>query len=985
MRRSAAVLMLASVLLVSTDVPSWNGQVFAAEGQSKPTSKSDSNSSLIVNDLGAYYQEVLDGWRAKGYKDGTQQITVQGADIKAQSDNKLAQAGAYEGKPNVLVWRSDKDNWIEYQVDVPEDGLYEMSMSYHPLKAQEGEITSKRAIVLSVQLDGSFPFREARSIAFHRKFKDEFPLKKDVNGDNIRPRPIELNEWMTESFEDTSSAYADPFQWYLGKGKHTLRLSGSEPVAIESIAIKPQTALLDYAQVSAKYPQGETKGNLQVIQAEEAAWKDDVAIGIDSVQEPFMTPKANGDIIFNSIGGTKWQNGGQTIGWTIEVPESGRYQIAGRTYQGFSSNMSVFRSITIDGKVPFKEMQNYAFPFSTYWKGTVLGDSKGKPYDFYLEKGKHTLTMTATIAPFQPVILLGEQAINKLRQVDEEIRALTGGNIDKDRTWKIEQDFPEILKQVEDAKEQLNKMAEAMLAANGRRDNSLQTIETAAIDLTDYLKYPDEITYHMADISSLIDRVSAIRETLIKSPLQLDQLYIVPSGSPLPKMEANLWQKMNGMIHNFFYSFIKKDDINQVDDGTLNVWVNRGRDYVNLLQELTDEMFTPETGIKVKVNLLPSENLLIYANAAGLSPDIALGQPQDKSIDFAMRNALLDLSSFPDFDKVAKDFAPGALLPFYYNKGYYALPETQSYKVLFYRKDILNRLNVKVPDTWNDVYDMLPTLQQNGYNFYLTPTDYLPFFYQNNADFYTKDGMKTALSTPEAIKGFKQWTDLFNIYDFEKSVPSFFQHFRQGDMPIGIADYNTYITLAAAAPELTGWWGIAPVPGVKQSDGIVSRWAAGGQTTGFIYKSSKHKEESWKYLKWLLSAEVQERYGSDLESFNGISFRWNTANIKAFTHLPWPKEDMNVILEQWKWYREQANLPGSYMLTRELNNAWNRTVVDGMNARESLEEAILNIDREMVRKEQEFGFVDGNGKVLHTLDLPQITKPWEGVNPYVTK
>ncbi|MBP1997111.1 ABC transporter substrate-binding protein, partial [Paenibacillus eucommiae] len=436
-------------------------------------------------------------------------------------------------------------------------------------------------------------------------------------------------------------------------------------------------------------------------------------------------------------------------------------------------------------------------------------------------------------------------------------------------------------------------------------------------------------------------------------------------------------------VMNFFRSFLRKDDLSDLAEGALNVWVNRPRDYVNLLQELSNEMFTPQTGIKVKVNLLPDENLLIYANAAGISPDIVLGQPQNKSVDFAMRGALVDLSGFPDFKQVADQFAPGALLPFYYDKGYYALPETQSFKVLFYRKDILEQLGLSIPDTWDDVYNMLPTLQQNGYNFYVPTDDFITFLYQNGAEFFNKDGLSTALSTPEAFKGFKQWTDLFNIYDLEKSVPSFYQHFRKGTMPVGIADFNTYIQLAAAAPELTGWWGIAPLPGVKQPDGTVVRWSSGGQTTGFIYKSSDKKEQAWTFLKWLLSADVQERYGSDLESYNGIMFRWNTANIEAFARLPWPKEDLQVILGQWKWYKELASPPGAYFVPRELNNAWSRTVVDGMNFRESLEESIVNIDREMVRKAQEFGFITPDGKAVHTLDMPQINKPWEGVDRYV--
>jgi ABC-type glycerol-3-phosphate transport system substrate-binding protein len=227
------------------------------------------------------------------------------------------------------------------------------------------------------------------------------------------------------------------------------------------------------------------------------------------------------------------------------------------------------------------------------------------------------------------------------------------------------------------------------------------------------------------------------------------------------------------------------------------------------------------------------------------------------------------------------------------------------------------------------------------------------------------------------------FTDLFNIYGVDRQVSSFYQHLRKGDMPIGIGDYNEYLKLAAAAPELTGWWGIAPQPGVKQPDGSVIRWGAGGQQTAFMYKSSNKKEQAWKFIKWWLSADVQERYGLDLESFNGITFRWNTANVEAMTRLPWPKADAQVILQQWKWYKEIPNLPGSYYVGREMNNAWNRTVVDGMNYRESLEEAVVNINREMLRKEQEFGFVSKDGDVLHTLDLPQVTKPWEGVDKYV--
>jgi len=65
-----------------------------------------------------------------------------------------------------------------------------------------------------------------------------------------------------------------------------------------------------------------------------------------------------------------------------------------------------------------------------------------------------------------------------------------------------------------------------------------------------------------------------------------------------------------------------------------------------------------------------------------------------------------------------------------------------------------------------------------------------------------------------------------------------------------------------------------------------------------------------------------------------------------------------------------------------MNNAWNRSVIDGMNYRTSLEEAIMNINRELQRKSVEFGFRDKEGNKLKSYNPPLITKPWEGVEQF---
>jgi ABC-type glycerol-3-phosphate transport system substrate-binding protein len=938
-------------------------------------------SASLMKDTEPYYADVWKGWLEKGAKPATGTIELAAANkavIQAMSDHITL--GSYEGKPNTLQWTGTGNGWVEYKLDVPADGLYEMEVSYRPITGK----SLRRPAVWNMSLDGKSPFREASSITLYRQWKDVRPIKKDDRGDDIRPRSEDISGWMVTSLRDSGGAYAEPLQWFLTKGTHVLRIEGYEPVALESIKLTPPKKLKTYAEVKAAYPGAKPiAADVLTIQAEEPAVKNDSSIQMASDTDMRTFPLATGNITFNSIGGKRWWNQNQELTWTLNVPESGHYKLAMRTLQNTISQKASYRTIRIDGKVPFQEFLTYRFPYSTGWEGTILQQEDGTPYELYLEKGTHTLSMAVTHAPYKPIILGIEKLLDLLYTVDQDLRSLTGGTDDKNRTWRVEKELPDLTPRMKEAAKQLTQLAGLTEQVNGRQDNISQGFASSALDLEKLLQKVDDIPYHLSTITSMEEKVAKFIDVLMQQPLQLDEIYLAPANKELPKMTASWPAKIKGAVVNFFYTFRTKDRLTEMKDTELNVWVHRGRDYVTQLQELADELFTPETGIKVRVNLLPNTQLLVMANAAGIQPDIALGLSQDLPVDYAIRNSIHDLSQFPDFNEIYKRYSPGSWLPFYYNKGYYAMPETQSFQVLFYRKDILDRLNMKLPNTWEDVYALLPDLQQNDMNFFVNPKEFMMFFFQNRNDFFSKDGMKTVLDTPEGFQAFRQWTDMFNIYAMEREVPSFYQHFRKGTMPIGISDYNMYIQLSAAAPEISGRWGIAPLPGTKQPDGNITRWAGGGQTTGVIFKASNKKDQAWQFMKWWNSAEVQERYGADLESFNGISFRWNTSNIEAFTKLPWKREDANVILDQWRWYKDMPNLPGGYFLTREITNAWNRTVVDGMNYRNSLELAVMEIDRELKRKQQEFGFVDVDGNVKKTLDLPVVDKPWEGVRTYV--
>lgn len=182
---------------------------------------------------------------------------------------------------------------------------------------------------------------------------------------------------------------------------------------------------------------------------------------------------------------------------------------------------------------------------------------------------------------------------------------------------------------------------------------------------------------------------------------------------------------------------------------------------------------------------------------------------------------------------------------------------------------------------------------------------------------------------------------------------------RMGETPIGIAGYTEYVQLLTSAPELYGRWGIAQVPGIMQEDGDINR-ATGSisKTANIILEQSDKQEAAWEFLKWWMSEETQVNYGRQLEAIIGESARWNTANVEAFYRLPWKTEDKEVIRETLANAQEQYIVPGGYFTSRHLINAWNSAVVNNENARDMLERAVKDINKELANKLEEFGLQD---------------------------
>lgn len=902
--------------------------------------------------------------------------------ILAQAYTSIGNTAHEEGHAQDDSLIVTEEGWVEWTVDLPEDGYYQLGFVYD---SADSHMTD---LVFGIRINGEQPYAEAGRIALKRRYADSvYPPERDEFDNDRRPKAIEVKRWQ-QAFVTNYEVDPLPLKWYLSKGSNTIRfVGGRDPIKLQALLLASPQGL------APPVVQAEERGEwLQQIEAEQFTGKSNASIQLQSHDSALVSPQPKGHIRYNSIGGDQFRRSGEWIEWEIDVPKDGIYHIGFKYLQAYSNNTYAYRTITIDGAAPYEELLQVGFPYNASWdwSGMTLAGADNQPLPFALTAGKHTIRMTVTAAPVAPIyegLLRNLQTIGKLEQTIRKITGnfeksyAAGGNTDVNRDWDLEKYIPGLNGQMTAIIEDLSAISHHLAEVTVGKSDIENAFRSAIRDLADLRDHPRTIPNRLHLFGTIQNNLGIWTQRMLDQPLLLDYLWVAEPGAKLPQVEANWLQRTRHTLSGFFRSFTNNYDFVRNRTDAIDVWVSRNRDYVNLIQQLVDEEFTPETGIAVNVNIVPDPQLLILGNLSGRQPDVALGVEGGMPIDFATRGALVDLNSFSDYEEVAQQFHPGALAVFHYDRHDYALPEVQGFNVLLYRADILAELGLEPPGTWDEVLKLLPTLQQNGYDFYIPPKDGLPFLYQQGASFYTEDGLSSALDREEALQGFEQWTEMFNLYQMPKEVPSFYSHFRLGDIPIGVVDFNTYLQVQFAAPELAGRWKIAPVPGTKQEDGTVVRWAGGALQAGVIFKQSTMQQEAWTFLKWWVSTGVQQRFGNDIEALYGPEYRWNTANTAAFQRLPWPAQDLPILSEQLRWYKEIPQVPGGYFTGRHLDIAWNKVVLEKQNPRVAIEQSVIDINREMERKQVEFGLRNREGDVLRTLDIPQITEPWQGGAP----
>lgn len=967
----------------------------AAEGTSTTTSIEEVRELLEAQTYYDYLQENNN----LGIKDGEGSVT-----IKAAENFEFAKDEEYGKEGDIAKKVTDPDGekgdvlyvpatgTVSWKISIPTTGYYTVKLTYRPVEDDSGSANTS-TIERVLRIDGKVPFKEANYFEMTRSFKDVYTeqddkgnptFKLDFNGNDKKPEKKQSYSWNEYSLCDSAGFHVDPFKFVFEAGERTIALEATmNDMYLYDITVAKAESRISYEKYIEQYaslPAVDASASYK-IQAEYPVFTSDLTIyALNDRTSPITEPQDPAKQKLNTIGGSKWQNIGQWIEWTIPadaVTQSGLYNIIPRYLQNTLAGLYVSRRIMINGEIPFEEASYLQFNYADDWATAPLNNGE-QEFKFYLEANKeYTIRLEVVYGNLSDALRRCETSLTNMNEIYNSILRITGPSPDENMDYGFAEQIYDTIILMKQTRDELQAIVNMFLEiSEGKSAENIATLEKIIFILNKMCTDEDEIAKNLENLKVNSGTLGTWIMNTKLQPLTLDYLLIQPAEAEIPEANATFWQSLWFEVSSFFQSFFT--DYNslgaseQIDEeNVVEVWIATSRDEAQVMRELVDK------DCPVTVNLkLVAGGTLLPATLAGTGPDISLATGQADVINYAIRSAIEPLSQFDDyFDYVGNTsrFNPETLVglrlqnpeitdendPHYYD--YYGVPERLGFVMMFYRKDIFAELDIEVPRTWDDLYEIVPDLQTNYRDVGMASSlgGLQIFMYQLDEDLYKENGMRINIDSNTSLDCFKKLCDLFTSYNFPR-VFDLATYFRMGEMPIAVADYLTYNHFSIYATEIKGLWEFVPLPGtIDPETGELNNSVPCSVSAVILMadenRSEKVRNDAWEFIKWWTDAPAQSEYARQYEALIGMAAKYNTANMEALRSMPWTSSEMKNLEAQFQNLKGTPEYPGGYIITRYVDFAFLDAYNNGTDPVDALLDNVVNINSELSRKRQEFG------------------------------
>ena len=553
------------------------------------------------------------------------------------------------------------EGMVTWAIDVEQAGFYNLALAYYPIEGNSSNIERSLAI------NGKVPFDGADTFSFSRIWEDRESsyeidengnrvLKTDVKGNDMKPKQVENPFVSVSYFRDDMGYVNEPYMFYLEEGVNYITLvSVKEPVLIDQILVtevKKSQSYKEYLESFGETPVS-TSGKSVTIQAENTFTKSSPTLYPSTDRSSSKTyPFSYTTTKLNVIGGTNWQVLGDWITWKFEVPETGFYNISMRAKQNMVRGMYSSRKVYINDEILFDELNDVQFKYKNNWQLVTLGNAE-EDFLFYFEAGQtYTLKMEVTLGQYAPLIEDLQVCIDDLSKIYRMIIAHTTVTPEAATDYQLGKNFPTLKDDLIRNRDELVRISNEISEISGGKSDKTGVIDNVVIQLNDFIKDIERIPTRLSTFSSNVSSLGTLLNTLRELPLQLDYLQIHSADVDLGKANENFlrkaWDSVVSFVLSFFldYSSISQTEETKVEGEVVNidVWMTLGRDQANVIRSLIDTSFAKEhPNIQVELKLTAGD-VLLKGTLAGIGPDVALNVDSSLPVNYALRNAVMDLS-----------------------------------------------------------------------------------------------------------------------------------------------------------------------------------------------------------------------------------------------------------------------------------------------------------------------------------------------------
>lgn len=445
-----------------------------------------------------------------------------------------------------------KETSFENTVSIPSDAWYNIEITYKSTENDTGEIN------FALLIDGAYPFEEAGQYTLPRLYQDDGEVRSDGLGNEFTPMQKEVYLQQTILLSNFSTFTTEASKFFFSKGEHTLTFEDftcdAEIISVRLVSVEQ---LLDYETVLASYPKAENyDGEELLFEGEDAVYKSssDLVAKSDSTT-PAVYPTDPFVQRVNYIG-SNWSDTGEEITWKINVEKSGLYKLSFHFRQNYILNGNSYRSIKIDGKIPFEEAGMVAFPYGNGWQTMTVSDNEGEAYLFYLEEGTHTFSMSVTLGPLSSFCTELEDIVYEIGAWYRKIVMITGETPDSNRDYNL---FSQIggledgLQSIVEDIEELVNYYEQLTGVSG--GSTVSVLNSMKNSINSMLKYKYKAQQYKSSYYSNYSSVSATLYELMDMPLDIDTVVLSSPEKEVEKGNVSVFSKMSYSFKRFMASF----------------------------------------------------------------------------------------------------------------------------------------------------------------------------------------------------------------------------------------------------------------------------------------------------------------------------------------------------------------------------------------------------------------------------------------------